>query len=136
MPEVNEASVFAALLKYRLEETISKDQLHVTVRLRPVDNHARDCPDFLLWAEIEFDLFGQQMKVSVPIPIEAEKGGIHGGALDDLRKFVDRRNHLVEIPMLVVSESGYASKQQVEQIAAKFVISQVPIRRLSTTDSP
>src|SRR5213075_1012553 len=102
MPDVSESKVFAELLKYRLEGSVSNENVQVTVRLRPVDNHAGDSPDFLLWAEMEFEVFGQRVKVSVPIPVEAEKGGISGGALADLRKFVERRKHVPEIPMIVV----------------------------------
>jgi hypothetical protein len=130
MPDVHESQVFAALLKYRIEGEVSNENVQVTVRLRPIDNHAGDSPDFLLWAEMEFDLFGQRVKLSVPIPVEAEKGGISGGAIHDLKKFVERRKHVAEIPMVVVSEAGYASKQQVEQLTAKFTISQVPVRRI------
>ena len=49
---------------------------------------------------------------------------------DDLDKFVKRKKHVIEIPMLVVAEAGYHSTEQVEQCATKFVISQVPVRRL------
>ncbi len=80
--------------------------------------------------EVRFELFGQPVKVVVPIPVEAEKGGIHGGALEDLRKLIERRKHMAEIPMIVVAESGYASKEQVKDLPTRFQISQVPIRRL------
>ncbi len=130
MPDVDERKVFDALLKYRLEGRIASEHTSVQIRLCPVDNHVGDSPDFLLWVEVEFELFGQPVKLKVPIPIEAEKGGISGGALEDLRKFVDRRKHLIEIPMVVVSEAGYDSKEQVEQCTTKFTIRQVPVRRL------
>ena len=130
MPDVEEQKVFSALLKYQLQESISIEDVTVNLRFRPVDNHAGDSPDFLLWVEVDFELFGQRVKVAVPIPIEAEKGGISGGAMEDLRKLVDRRKHLIQVPMIVVSEAGYASKDQVEMFPTKFTIMQIPIRRI------
>jgi hypothetical protein len=130
MPKVDEQRVFDALLKYRLDGRLTSEHASVQLRLRPVDNHAGDSPDFLLWVEVEFELFSQPVKLAVPIPVEAEKGGIAGGALEDLRKFVDRRKHVIQLPMMVVSEAGYDSKQQFEQCATEFTIYQVPVRRL------
>ena len=130
MPDVDERKVFDALLKYRLEGRIESEHVSVQIRLRPVDNHAGDSPDFLLWVEVEFELFGQPVQLAVPIPVEAEKGGISGGALEDLRKFVERKRHVIRVPMVVVSEAGYDSKEQEELCATKFSIIQVPVRRL------
>jgi len=125
MPKkVDEQKVFTELLKYRLDGRVTSEHASVQLRLRPLDNHAGDSPDFLLWVELEFEIFSRPVKLAVPIPIEAEKGGIDGGALDDLRKFVDRRKHVIELPMIVVSEAGYASKTQLEQCATRFTISQ------------
>jgi len=130
MPKVDEQKVYSELLKYRLDGRVTSEHASIQLRLRPVDNHAGDSPDFLLWVELEFDLFSQPVKLAIPIPVEAEKGGIAGGALDDLRKFVDRRKHVIQIPMIVVSEAGYDTKQQTEQCETRFTIHQVPVRRL------
>lgn len=130
MPKVDEQKVYAELLKYRLDGCVNSEHVSAKLRLRPVDNHAGDSPDFLLWVELEFELFSQPVKLAVPILVEAEKGGIAGGALDDLRKFVDRGKHVIELPMVVVSEAGYASKTQVEHCKTRFTISQVPVRRI------
>ncbi|MCX5676477.1 MAG: hypothetical protein NTX87_15865 [Planctomycetota bacterium] len=130
MPKVDEQKVYSELLKYRLAGCVTSEHTSIQLRLRPVDNHAGDSPDFLLWVELEFDLFSQPVKLAIPIPVEAEKGGIAGGALDDLRKFVDRRKHVIQIPMIVVSEAGYDTKQQTEQCETRFTIHQVPVRRL------
>jgi hypothetical protein len=130
MPKVDEQKVFGELLKYRLNGRITSEHASVQLRLRPVDNHAGDSPDFLLWVELEFELFSQPVRLAVPIPVEAEKGGIAGGALDDLRKFVDRGKHVIQLPMVVVSEAGYDSKQQSERCATEVTIYQVPVRRL------
>ncbi len=131
MPRVDEKKVFTELLKYELEGRFVLGHVPVQLRLRPVDNHAGDSPDFLLWVELEFDLFSQPVKLAVPIPVEAEKGGIAGGALDDFRKFVDRQKHLIELPMVVVSESGYDTLTRQEQLATRVTITQFPIRRLT-----
>jgi hypothetical protein len=42
----------------------------------------------------------------------------------------DRQRHVIELPMIVVSESGYDTKTQGEQCATRFTICQVPVRRL------
>lgn len=130
MPKVDEQKVYGELLKYRLEGEVASEHTSVRVRFRPVDNHAGDSPDFLLWVELEFELFNQPVKLAVPIPVEAEKGGIAGGAMDDLRKFVERGRHAIQLPMLVVSEAGYDSRQQVEHCATEVTIHQVPVRRI------
>jgi hypothetical protein len=128
MPSVDEDEVYSALLKYRLDRTISTDNGDLTVRLRPVDNRVADSPDFLLWVEVEFELFGKPIKIAVPLPVEAEKGGIAGGALDDLRKLVERRRHLLRLPMIVVSESGHATKDKSVDFPTNVTILQLPIR--------
>jgi|SRR5581483_6657276 len=130
MPDVDESRVFAALSQYRTQLSIEGPLGQIELEFRPVDNRVGDSPDFFLWVEIRFALFGQPVKIAVPVPVEAEKGGIYGGALDDLRKFLDRKKHLAEIPMLVVAESGYATKEQDEALTTHFTISQVPIRQL------
>ena len=81
MPEVNEKDVFDALLRYRVSGSIPCTEGKIEVELRAVDNHVGDSPDFLLWVEIRFDLFGQRVKIAVPVLVEAEKGGIYSGAL-------------------------------------------------------
>ena len=130
MPEVDEGKVFTALSRYRGQVSVQGPMGLIELEFRPVDNRVGDSPDFFLWVEIRFDLFGQPVRITVPILVEAEKGGIVGGALEDLRKFVERKKHIPEIPMLVVSESGYASKERLEALVTQFVISQIPIRQL------
>ncbi|MEX2287748.1 MAG: hypothetical protein WD648_11705 [Planctomycetaceae bacterium] len=132
MPDVDERKVFNALLRYRTRQKVLTEATNIEIEFRPVDNSVGDSPDFLLWLEVRFELFGQPVKVVVPIPVEAEKGGIHGGALEDLRKLIERRKHLAEIPMMVVSESGYDSMEQIKDLATRFQISQVPVRRLES----
>jgi hypothetical protein len=70
------------------------------------------------------------MKLRAPLPFEAEKGGIYGGALEDLRKSVERERCPIELPMLVVAESGYESTHGKHHVPVKFSITQVPIRLL------
>jgi len=130
MPRVNETEVYDALLRYTGEARVNVGNTQVNIRLRPSDIHAVDSPDCLLWVCITFTLFGQEVELKVPIPIEAEKGGIAGGALEDLEKFVAREKYPIEIPMVVVAESGYQARKQEEKFRVRFSINQVPVRAL------
>jgi hypothetical protein len=130
MPDVDESRVFAALSRYKAQLSVEGPVGLIEVEFRPVDNRVGDSPDYFLWVEIRFTLFGQPVKVAVPVPVEAEKGGIYGGALDDLRKLLGRQKHFAEIPMLVVAESGYAAEERTGELKTQFAISQVPIRQL------
>ena len=132
MPDVNEAAVYSSLLKHRLDCVMQTDAGAVRLQIRPVDNRVGDSPDFILWVEVEFDIFGKPVKLAVPMPVEAEKGGIYGGALDDLRKLVERRKHLLQLPMIVVSESGHASKEQSVDLPTNVTLIQVPVRNVSS----
>jgi|SRR5271170_4296029 len=130
MPRVDEAKVFSALLTLRGGGTAIIDGQQISVKIDPVDNHSGDSPDFLLWIEVGLSAFGQDLRVRVPIPVEAEKGGIDGGAMEDLRKFLERRRHLVQLPMLVVAEAGYDVRRESRDLPAEVTIMQVPIRAL------
>jgi hypothetical protein len=128
MPRVDESRVFNALLSYRLSGEMVSEGHSIHVKIEPDDTHAGDSPDFLLWVEVSLKLFGQFMRVRVPVPIEAEKGGIDGGALDDLRKFIDRRRCKVQLPMLVIAESGYDERLTERDLPADVTIVQIPVR--------
>jgi len=75
MPRVDESKVFNALLSYRLSGKLALEGHEIHVSIEPNDNHAGDSPDFILWVEVNFQIFGQPMQVRVPVPVEAEKGG-------------------------------------------------------------
>ncbi|MFZ3059106.1 MAG: hypothetical protein WA102_05125 [Candidatus Methanoperedens sp.] len=134
MPEVNEKHVYNALLKYKgsgkLDIKDAEKDAEIILHLNPIDIHTTDSPDYLLWIDISLKLFGQNLAVKIPIPVEAEKGGIYGGALEDLKKFVERRNYPIELPMLVIAEAGYDTTEQKETFPVKFKISQIPVRLL------
>jgi hypothetical protein len=70
------------------------------------------------------------LKVKIPIPIEAEKGGIYGGALEDLSEFVKRKKYFIELPMLVIAEKGYETIEKEEIFPVRFIINQIPVRLL------
>ena len=131
MPAVDEASVFNALSTYRLSGTAIMGGHEIRVSIEPYDNHANDSPDFILFVEISFSLFGQPVKVRVPVPVEAEKGGIFGGAVDDLNKLIDRRHHKVQMPMLVVAECGYDEQHLERDLPADVTVVQIPVRTIA-----
>jgi len=130
MPEVSVKELYNALLRYKGEGKIDIQDAEIKVALNPIDIHGADSPDCLLWIEISLKLLGQNLKLKIPIPVEAEKGGIYAGALEDLKKFVDRGKYPFEIPMLVVAEAGYDTREQSETFPVRFTISQIPIRLL------
>jgi hypothetical protein len=130
MPEVNVKKVYNALLKYRGEAKMEVEDAKISLSLNPIDIHSIDSPDCLLWIDVSLKLFGQDLKIRVPIPVEAEKGGIYGGALEDLKKFIERKKYPLELPMLVIAEAGYDTKEQNETLPVRITINQIPVRLL------
>ena len=131
MPCVDESKVFNALLSYSLCAKVVSEGHEIQVRIEPFDNHAGDSPDFILWVEVSLEIFGQPIRVRVPVPVEAEKGGISGGAMEDLHKFIDRRHHKMQLPMLVIAESGYGEQHVERDVPSEVTILQVPVRALA-----
>jgi hypothetical protein len=130
MPEVNEKEIYSTVLKYKGRWKIDVNDAEISISLNPIDIHEINSPDCILWIDVSLKLFGQALKLKVPIPIEAEKGGIYGGALEDLKKFIERGKYPIELPMLVVAEAGYDTKEQTESFPTRFVINQIPVRLL------
>jgi hypothetical protein len=130
LPEVNVRKVYNALLRYKGEGKIKVEDAEISFSLNPIDIHDIDSPDCLLWADISLKMFGQNLKLRVPIPVEAEKGGIYGGALEDLKKFIERKKYPLELPMLVIAEAGYDTKEQYEILPVRITINQIPVRLL------
>jgi hypothetical protein len=128
MAEVNEEKIYNSLLKFKGNKQVSIGEAEVDLSINPTDIHNIDSPDYLLWLNISIKLYGQELKVRVPVPVEAEKGGIYGGALEDLRKFVERKKYPIEIPMLVIAEAGFETTTQTEPFPVKFTINQIPVR--------
>lgn len=130
MVRVKEEDVYAALIKYAGKGELFKiGKSEIQVSLRPQDTHIGDSPDFILWLEVSLKVFEQNLRVKVPIPVEAEVGGIDK-ALEDLDKFVKRGHHPLEIPMLVVATKGFRSSEQHEKLPVHFMIKQIPERLL------
>lgn len=130
MVKVNEEYVYSALLKYAgKSKPIKVGDAEVKVCLHPQDIHLRDSPDFILWLEVSLTLFAQDLTVRVPIPIEAEAGGLVQ-ALDDLKKFIERGKYPILLPMLVVATKGFMDTEEVNKLPVKFFIKQIPERLL------
>jgi hypothetical protein len=128
LPAVEEGRVYEALLKFKGTGKAVINGTDILISINPVDNHFLDSPDFLLWVQVSFRVFGEELKLTVPVPIEAEKGGLYGGALEDLEKFVQRQKHTIELPMLVIAESGFDEKEKSESFPVKFSLKQIPVR--------
>lgn len=129
MPEVREEEIYNALLKFRGEGKVVIGKAEALLSLIPQDTHKRDRPDTILWVDITLRLFGQEFNVRIPIPIEGEKNSIDD-AMDDLNEFVKRRKYPAEIPMLVITEAGYAKREEYRDFPTKFILTQFPVRRL------
>lgn len=130
MVRVEEKDVYNALLEYAGEGGPFKiGKAQVQVSLKPQDTHIGDSPDFILWLEVSVKIFAQNLKVRVPLPIEAEARGINY-ALEDLRKFVEREKFPIELPMLVVASKGYANMDRTAKLPVHFKIKQIPVRLL------
>ena len=130
MAEVTERDVYSSLLEYAGRSApIAVGKTQVTVELEPQDTHVRESPDALLWVIVKIRVFEQNIRMRVPILVEAEKTGLDD-ALDDLRKFIERKRFPIEIPMLVVSAKGSDTARQGGEIIANFEIRQLPISRI------
>lgn len=130
MVRVKEEDVYAALLKYAGRgESFKIGKAEIQLSLKPQDIHIGDSPDFILWLEVSLKLFAQNLRVRVPIPVEAEEGGFDK-ALEDLKKFIEREHYPLEIPMLVVAAKGYNALEQSGKLPVQFMIKQIPVRLL------
>ena len=129
MPEVREEAIYKALLKFKGEGKMVIGKAEVLLSLTPQDTHKHDRPDSILWVDILLRLFGQEFKLRIPIPIEGEKNSIDD-AMEDLDEFVKRKKYPAEIPMLVITEAGYAKREEYKDFPTKFIMTQFPVRRL------
>jgi hypothetical protein len=128
MTGVSEWEVFAALRKCAGESSsfLVGEETPVRVKLEPMDLHVGDSPDCVLWVTVELRVFQQDVRLRVPVLVEAEKAGLKA-AREDLEKFSSRGNHPLEVPMLVVSEAGYLSQEERVQLATRVRIRQLPV---------
>lgn len=130
MVRVEEKDVYNALLECAGKgEPFKIGKAEVQVHLNPQDTHIGDSPDFILWLIVSMKIFAQNLKVRIPIPIEAEGRGINY-ALEDLEKFVKREHFPIELPMLVVASKGYDNKERTAKLPVYFKIKQIPARLL------
>ena len=130
MVGVKEKEVHNALLKCAGKgDPFNIGKAEIQMSLQPQDIHIGDSPDFILWLEVSLRLFSQNLRVKIPIPIEAEGKGIYK-ALEDLEKFIERGNYPLEIPMLVVATKGYDALEQPGKLPVNFMIKQIPVRLL------
>ncbi len=130
MVGVKEEDVYNALLKCAGRgEPFEVGKAGIQVSLQPQDIHIGDSPDFILWLEVSLRLFAQNLRVKIPIPVEAEGKGINE-ALEDLEKFIERGNYPLEFPMLVVAAKGYNTLEQTGKLPVQFMIKQIPVRLL------
>lgn len=104
-------------------------EAEVQVQLDPRDTHIGDSPDFILWLVVSMKIFAQNIRVKIPIPIEAEEGGL-SCALEDLEKFIEREHFPIELPMLVLASKGYSTAERNAKLPVNFKIKQIPSRLL------
>ncbi len=129
MPEVREEEIYEALLRFRGEKKVVIGKAEALLSLTPQDTHKHDRPDSILWVDILLRLFGQELKLRIPIPVEGEKNSIDD-AMEDLDEFVKRKRYPIEIPMLVITEAGYAKREEHRDFPTRFMMTQFPVRRL------
>ena len=131
MAGVTERQVYDALSQWAGKSEIFKiGKTELRVTLTPQDTHIGDSPDCILWFDADVKIFSQDLRIRIPVPIEAEKAGLEA-AVEDLDKFCERGHFPAEIPMLVVAEEGYSSQRKTSNILVNFKIKQVPVRLLS-----
>jgi len=130
MVRVKEEEVWATLLKYAWKgKPFEAGKTEIQVSLQPQDTHIGDSPDFILWLKVSLRLFAQNLRVEIPIPVEAETKGIDE-ALKDLKKFIERGNYPLRLPMLVIAAKGYSTMVQSANLPVRFMIKQIPVRLL------
>ena len=132
MAGVTEREVYDALTKcVGKSESFKIGNAELQVTLEPQDTHVGDSPDCILWFDAAVKIFAQELRIRIPIPIEAEKAGLEA-AVEDLDKFCKRGHFPAEIPMLVVAEEGYSSLKKTSNMLTDFRIKQIPVRLLSS----
>ena len=129
MPEVKENDIYGALLRFKGEKRGNIGKAEIVLSLTPEDIHKFERPDSVLWINISLKIFEQNLKVRIPVPVEAEKRGIDD-AMEDLEEFIKRGKYPIELPMLVIAEAGYGKREERRTFPVRFMVTQVPIRRL------
>lgn len=129
MTRVHEEDVHDALLRYAGEETVEIGDGEVDIEITPVDIHTIDSPDSIVWLKLDLEMFSEQFRVKIPLPVEAEAAGLDH-AKEDLEKFIQRENYIAELPMLIVAEKGFDSDEESVKQRVSYNLEQIPERLL------
>jgi len=129
MTRVQEEDVHDALLRYAGEETVEIGDGEVDIEITPVDIHTIDSPDSIVWVKLNLEMFSEQFRVKIPLPVEAEAAGLDH-AKEDLEKFIQRENYIAELPMLIVAEKGFDSDEESVKQRVSYNLEQIPERLL------
>jgi len=129
MTRVYEEDVHDALLRYAGEETVEIGDGEVDIEITPVDIHTIDSPDSIVWLKLNLEMFSEQFRVKIPLPVEAEAAGLDH-AKEDLEKFIQRENYIAELPMLIVAEKGFDSDEESVKQRVSYKLEQIPERLL------
>lgn len=129
MTRVYEEDVHDALLRYAGEETVEIGDGEVDIEITPVDIHTIDSPDSIVWLKLNLEMFSEEFRVKIPLPVEAEAAGLDH-AKEDLEKFIQRENYIVKLPMLIVAEKGFDSDEESVKQRVSYNLEQIPERLL------
>lgn len=129
MTRVQEEDVHDALLRYAGEETVEIGDGEVDIEITPVDIHTIDSPDSILWLKLKLEMFSEEFRVKIPLPVEAEAAGLDH-AKEDLEKFIHRENYVAELPMLIVAEKGFNGDEESVKQRISYNLDQIPERLL------
>jgi len=129
MTRVYEEDVHEAILRYAGEETVEIGDGEVDIEITPVDIHTIDSPDSIVWLKLNLEMFSEQFRVKIPLPVEAEAAGLDH-AKEDLEKFIQRENYIAELPMLIVAEKGFDSDEESVKQRVSYNLEQIPERLL------
>jgi len=133
---LNEDELYSLLLE-------EKRQKHIKIRVVDIDIDPNykipDSPDFILIIKLKLklEIFSREFDIRIPIPIELEKVGAdpkkeNWGALEDLRKFIERKRRVLEIPMIVISKYYRASFIKYVDLKTRIKVIQMRSSDLAT----
>lgn len=129
MTRIYEEDVYNTLLKYAGKETTEIGDGEVKIEITPKDIHTIDSPDCLLELDITLEICSQELRIALPLPVEAEAAGL-SHAEEDLEKFIKRENYIAELPMLIVAENGFDEDSERVNQSVSYELRQIPERLL------
>jgi len=137
MNESDEMAIHKKMQRIEGKSELKTDWGDIAVALDAIPNYAggKGCPDEILSVTVKFAILGTDVELSVPILIEAEKGG-YSNAVIDLQKFCERsisgeQKSYLEIPMIIIGGENYRKLRPVEkQVKARFSMTQIPRRMI------